>query len=111
MSSQRSASAKGLSFMSNHLESAKEYHAAIRDVLLKEWDPIGVSHVPEAQDEYDSYVSQIHGMLIRREPRHKLVDFLWWAETAHMGLYGNRRRTETVADSLLNLCQHLEGTD
>jgi hypothetical protein len=77
--------------------------------VLKEWDPIAVSHVPEAQDEYDSYISQIHGMLIRREPRHKLVDFLWWQRPRIWG-FGNRRRTESVADSLLNLSQQLEGS-
>jgi hypothetical protein len=35
-------------------------------VLMREWDPIGVADVPEAQDEYDSYISQTYGMLIRR---------------------------------------------
>jgi hypothetical protein len=63
--------------VSKHLQCTKDYQAAIHDVLLKQWDPIGVSHVPEAQDEYDGYISQIHGMLIRREPGPKLVEFLW----------------------------------
>jgi len=89
--------------MSEYIEQAKSYQEAIRLVLLREWDPIGVANVPQAQDEYDSYVSQIHGFLIRHEPRHKLVDFLWWAETEHMGLYGNRQRTEKVADLLLQI--------
>src|SRR5438552_13299818 len=89
--------------MSEYLDHARSYHEAIRHRLLHDWDPIGVAHVPQAQDEYDSYVSQIYGMLIRREPRHKLVDFLWWVETENMGLYGNRQRTERVADLLLQL--------
>jgi len=70
---------------------------------MREWDPIGVAGVVEAQDEYDSYISQIFGILIRHEPKQKLVDYLWWAETEHMGLYGNRQRTERVADSLIGL--------
>ena len=32
-----------------------------------------------------------------------MVDFLWWAETQHMGLAGNRRRTEQVAERLMRL--------
>jgi len=31
---------------------------------MNEWDPIGVKGIPGAHDEYDSYVSAIHKMLI-----------------------------------------------
>jgi hypothetical protein len=89
---------------------AREYHEAIRSILLREWDPIGVNEVPEAQDEYDAYVSQIHGLLIRREPLHTMVDYLWWAETEHMGLCGNRSRTEAVAQRLMHLPEELSGS-
>jgi hypothetical protein len=93
--------------MSERLGQAQSYHTAIRGVLLREWDPIGVADIPEAQDEYDAYVSQVHGMLIRREPLHKMIDFLWWVETEHMGLCGNRRRTEQVAERLLRLAKEM----
>src|SRR5262249_3371917 len=59
----------------SHLARARSAHAAIRDVLLHQWDPIGVGDIPEAQDEYDLYVSQIYGLLVRREPLYKLIDF------------------------------------
>ena len=32
--------------MSERLEQARSYHAAIRDVLMREWDPIGVADMP-----------------------------------------------------------------
>jgi hypothetical protein len=32
----------------------------IRSVLMDDWDPIGVQGVPEAADEYDSYVMPIY---------------------------------------------------
>ena len=89
--------------VSEHLDRARDYHQAIRRILLRDWDPIGVADLPQAQDEYDSYIAEVYGLLIRREPRHKLVDFLWWAETEHMALCGNRSRTEQVADRLLNI--------
>ena len=94
--------------MSDRLEHAKSLQDAIRQVLLCEWDPIGVADVPQAQDEYDSYISQIYGLLIRREPKHKLIDFLWWVETEHMQLYGNRGRTERVAELLMQLNGNVE---
>jgi len=62
--------------MSERVDRARRYHDAIRRVLLHDWDPISVVEVAEAQDEYDSYIGKIHGMLIRHEPRHKLVDHL-----------------------------------
>jgi hypothetical protein len=94
--------------MSDFLRRAKSYQDTIRELLMREWDPIGVAGVPQAQDEYDSYISQIHAMLVRREPKHKLVDFLWWTETVHMSLYGDRQRTEHVADLLLGLMEEPE---
>jgi hypothetical protein len=94
---------------SEHLDRARRYHAAIHDILLKVWDPIGIADVPEAQDEYDSYVAEVYVLLIRREPRHKVLDYLWWAETEHMSLRGNRGRAEQVVDRLLALRQELEG--
>ena len=32
----------------------------IQKILLREWDPIGIQDIPEAQDEYDSYIPFIY---------------------------------------------------
>ncbi len=94
--------------MSQRLDRAKRYHEAIHEILLQDWDPIGVADIAEAQGEYDDYIYEIHGMLIRHEPRHRLVDHLWWIETTHMGLFGNRRHTEAIADRLIRLREEIE---
>jgi hypothetical protein len=39
---------------------AKAIQESIREILLRDWDPIGVNDVPEAQDEYDSYVGGVY---------------------------------------------------
>jgi hypothetical protein len=75
---------------------------------VHEWDPIGVADVSEAQDEYDSYIPRIHGMLLRHEPRHRLFDHLW-CETEQMGLVSTRSRTERVVDLLISLREQIEG--
>ena len=46
--------------MSTRLDRAKTDHEAIHQILLHEWDPIGVAHEPAAHDEYDSYIHEIH---------------------------------------------------
>ncbi|WP_272939013.1 hypothetical protein [Sinorhizobium meliloti] len=33
--------------------------ALVRDVLLRDWDPIGISDIPEAKDEYDAYADVV----------------------------------------------------
>lgn len=95
--------------MSEYLNRAKRYHDVIREVLLREWDPIGVADIPQAQDEYDGYVGEIYSMLIRHIPRSQLVDHLWWIETEHMALHGNRQKTEEIADRMLAIRDQLEG--
>ena len=94
--------------MSRHLDRARRYHDSIREILLKQWDPIGVADVPEAQDEYDSYIGKIYVLLIKHESRQAIVDHLWGVETEHMSLAGNRRHTESIADRLLRLRDHME---
>jgi hypothetical protein len=82
------------------------YQGAVKQILLKEWDPIGVVDQLDAQDEYDSYVLQICGMLLRNESKEKLVERLWEIETVHMGLAGTataRERTIAIADRLIGL--------
>ncbi len=96
--------------MSEHLDRARRYHNAIREVLLHEWDPIGVSHVPAAHDEYDSYVGEIYALLIRRSPIQELFDLLWWIETEGMGLCGSYSRTNKVAERLIALTNELDGS-
>ena len=89
--------------MSAHLESAKSLHKVIHKVFIEEWDPIGVNDIPEAQDEYDSYIPKIYKMLISRQSKHEIFEYLWWLEVEHIGLSGDRQRTEEFAEKLLNL--------
>lgn len=92
---------------SETLSRAQRYHHAIRNALREEWDPIGVRHFPEAQDEYDSYVGPIYKLLIHRASKHEIFDYLWWLETQHMGLTGDRQATEAFAERLLTLREKL----
>jgi hypothetical protein len=40
-------------------EQSRERRAAIRRILMSEWDPIGVNDTPEAADEYDGYIGPV----------------------------------------------------
>lgn len=82
---------------------AKRYHAAIRDAAMSCWDPIGVAGIPDASDEYDSYVPAIYKLLIERKSVSAIFDYLWWLETEHMGLSGDRQATEAFARRLVEI--------
>lgn len=87
--------------MSEFLERARRAHDAIKQTLLTEWDPIGVSEIPEAQDEYDAYVGDVYRLLSRRAVTQEVFDYLWWLEQEHMGLSGDRQRTQRIAERLV----------
>lgn len=91
--------------MSEMLDHARTRHAAIRKALMERWDPIGVSAISEARNEYDHYIPTIHRLLISRCPKQELVDYLWWLETEHMGLSGDLQATENFAEFLQDLIE------
>ena len=75
---------------------AAEIQQAIRQALMDHWDPIGVSDIPEAQDEYDSYVGPVYRLLASGASDRMLTDYLYKTETETMGL------------TRLGLCSHLK---
>ena len=75
----------------------------VRQILIHEWDPIGIADVPEAQDEYDSYVAEVRAMLLHKVTKGRIVQHLWRIETDAMGLLGDRARIEAAVDSLIRL--------
>lgn len=78
-------------------------HRKIREVLLKEWDPIGIQDIPEAQDEYDDYVRDVYSILIFRKPVSEMLEYLLWLETEHMGLTADKQRAQSIAEKLIAL--------
>jgi hypothetical protein len=92
---------------------AREAHSAIKRILLTDWDPVDVASFPESEDEYDAYVSEVYKLLSRRAHVQEIFDYLWWLETKHMSLCGDRQRTEAVADKLAALITEgiLPGTE
>jgi hypothetical protein len=79
---------------------------AIHDILIAEWDPLGVGAISDAQDEYDSYISEIYSILNSGADKVKLVGHLRELETVSMGLtWQDHERRNRVAESLLGLVE------
>jgi hypothetical protein len=66
---------------------SRENRARVREVLMQEWDPIGVRDVPQAQDEYDQYVGEVYVMLMdQRATEEAISAYLYDIATNYMGL-------------------------
>ena len=52
---------------------------------MRAWDPIGVSGIPEAADEYDNYVDAAYVMLMDHDA-DAITAYLIDIATCHMGL-------------------------
>lgn len=75
----------------------------IREILWCEWDPIGVNHIPNAIDEYDTYADAIWERL-QRQPvtRNDIAAYLLDIGMQRMGLPG-RDRVAAVSDHAARL--------
>lgn len=58
----------------------------IKRLLYFEWDPISVSGIPEALDEYDSYALRVFGMLNEGTSAKSIADYLNWVVVERMGM-------------------------
>ena len=79
---------------------SRRIRVAIRHVLLKVWDPIGVKDMPSAQDEYDAYLGDIYELLISKAPDSKILEYLYWVAHEGMGLEPEHAKTEAAIRAL-----------
>jgi len=89
---------------SNKHQRAHAIQESIREILLRDWDPIGINDVPEASDEYDSYVGGVYRLLASGCSVEELINHLFIIETRTMGLFvPDREHLKPVATKLLSL--------
>ncbi len=84
-------------------QRASEIQAAIRTVLFREWDPIGVNNNPLLVDEYDSYIPSLYRILSGSRSAEELVNVLAEVER-RLGMPSHSAsELRSVAASLLTL--------
>ena len=71
-----------------------ELYRRVDEVLHYLWDPIGVSSVPEARDEYHSYLPHVFSLLTSGASAQQITDFLTETATKTMGLSDTSRGRE-----------------
>ncbi|MFK3741253.1 hypothetical protein [Massilia sp. TN1-12] len=74
-------------------QNEKELYQRIDEVLHYLWDPIGVSGIPLARDEYHSYVPQVVALLNENANMQQIAGYLNEVVTKQMGLRENADAT------------------
>jgi len=97
--------------MTSREERAHQIQAQIREVLLREWDPIGVRDEPRAQDEYDSYVGGVYRLLASGASPRSVAEHLAKLEAEEMGLGVSPDKLLRVATTLCALDVKLKTPD
>ena|SRR5690242_18022220 len=85
---------------------SRESRARVREILLRDWDPIGVSGIPGAKDEYDSYADTAYVMLMDGQAASAIAAYLFKIATQNMGLSdhgGLAEKSDHVAKLLVDL--------
>lgn len=75
----------------------------IRDLLIREWDPLEIAKERPVEDEYDPYLLQLHQLTERRAGAEALFVALWRIETVLLRQPGNWGRTRMVAEKIAAL--------
>lgn len=79
-----------------------ELQRAVDEVLHYIWDPIGVSGVPQARDEYHGYQPRVFGLLCNGASEESIADYLSEVSTDRMGLSSNAQHDLKVASILID---------
>lgn len=74
-------------------QDEKELYRRVDEVLHYLWDPIGVSGIPLARDEYQSYVPQVFALLNENANTERIAGYLNEVVTKRMGLRENADAT------------------
>jgi hypothetical protein len=85
----------------------KELLRRIDEVLHYMWDPIGVAGVPQARDEYESYVPQVFRLLKETVDGKDVAGYLNGLSTEHMGMGSNPSQDAEVVEALLQWRNHI----
>jgi len=84
-----------------------ELYKFIDEILFSEWDPIGVSDMPEVRDEYYSCLPQVFSKTIRGESVEDIAKYLRDIEISYMGLSGANTNCKQIAEKIINKKQIL----
>ena len=90
--------------MSAPKQNPKHLFARIREVLLREWDPMGLADAPGSPNDYDAVAREVHALVTDTEVTvERVAHYLEWAEDELMGLQRRPAAARAAARRVLAL--------
>ena len=80
----------------------KKLYKRTDEILHYMWDPIGVSGIPQARDEYQTYLPQVFKLLLNKNSNEEIAKYLNDIVENNMGLNKNHQASLEVAEILLD---------
>ena len=84
-----------------------ELYRFIDEILFTEWDPIGVSDIPEARDEYHAFLPQVFKKVINGESAQNIAKLLRNIESKELALLGANTNCKKIAEKIIEEKQRL----
>ena len=79
--------------------------AAIKRLLLHEWDPIGLSNCDGAESHYDAYALRVFEMLKERADRIAIASYLTRVVTTDLLMMANPECDRAIAAKIVAIDQ------
>ena len=92
------------------LPNDTELYRRVYEIAHYVWDPIGVSEIPEASNEYNSYLTALFGR-VKSGDFDALVEYMKWVETERMGLDFDADKAKRAAKAMIAWKHYIEESD
>jgi hypothetical protein len=90
----------------------KHLFARIRDVLLNDWDPMGLHDAAAPTDSYDDLAREVHAILTGPEASvERVAAYLRWAEREQLRLQRRPGEATEAAQKLMALLDETGAPD
>jgi len=73
----------------------------IDEILYKDWDPIGVSDLDSALDEYHGYLPQVFKRALSSDDPKVIEEYLTWVTVDRMGMSPTSEHDAKVANLII----------
>jgi hypothetical protein len=77
--------------------------SSVNDILINEWDPIGIKNNPNAKAEYDQYGLKIVGMLYNGSTAAQIAEYLNTVTREEFELVENDELSRAVTKKIISL--------
>ncbi len=90
---------------------ARQIQESIEEILLRDWDPLGVRHEPACRDEYNCYVAGVYRLLVSGASVSEVAEHLARKEQRDLGFTTPVERLMGIASRLKTIDLNLDAAD